>query len=358
MLGEGLSFRIRILAILHFCTTILTFSLGATLLGIVSSAMVILASLSGALAIVLYFVSNTHFATVAVYVHLVILLCMIAAVEIVAGQTSGAVWVLFQIFPALTVLILRQPQSALIAATISVLILTTLVLLELNNLVPVQLLVAVPILLFNFGLQIFTLLALSTVIAIISQSERRALEQTLQAQMEAQAQLDHVQRLLTEKEQLNIKLEDNLEEVHERERQVVEAQVRERQLDQTIQALMSPIIPVTDDVIIVPLVGEFDDHRLHSTGAAIIRGIEQHRAKILVLDTTGISLISEHLAQMIVQTARAAQLLGTMPILVGLRPELAQSLVAMNIELESLVTYADLREAIRFALNKVDQRTV
>lgn len=356
MTDEGLSFRIRILAIVHFCATGLTFFLAATLIDIISPTTIILAGLSGILAIILYFVSNTPFAPIAVYVHLVLLLCMVATAEVVAGQTSGAMWVLFQIFPALTVLILRQPQSALIAAVTGVLILTTLVLLELNNIIPVQLLVDRSVLLFNFGLQIFTLLSLSTVIAIISQNERRALAQTSQAQKEVEAQLDHVQRLLTEKEQLNVKLEESLAEVHEREQQIIEGEVREKQLDQTIQAIMSPIIPVTDNIIIVPLVGDFDDNRLDSTGKAIIQGVEQHRAKILVLDTTGISLISEHLAQMIVQTARAAQLLGTTPVLVGLRPELAQSLIAMDIDLESLITYADLREAIRFALAKVDHQ--
>ncbi|MEM8533071.1 MAG: STAS domain-containing protein [Chloroflexota bacterium] len=354
MSAKHLAFRIKIFAIVQVSIAVFGLSIGLVVFNYVPTLQTILLAVTISSALLLYFLRAKKYAVTYFYLNILLLFLISASIDPTEGSVSGASWTILQLWPPLVVLVLRRTKDAVLAVLMGVSTLITLALLEINQIIPIELLLPVENMIYALGLQVFIMIALSTVTVIISQSERRAIEQTSHTQKEVEAQLDHVQRLLTEKEQLNTQLEESLAEVREREQQIVEGEVREKQLDQTIQAIMSPIIPVTDNVVIVPLVGTFDDSRLDSTGAAIIRGVEQHRAKIIVLDTTGISLISEHLAQMIVQTARAAQLLGTTPVLVGLRPELAQSLIAMEIDFESLITYADLREAIRFALAKVD----
>jgi anti-anti-sigma regulatory factor/HAMP domain-containing protein len=130
------------------------------------------------------------------------------------------------------------------------------------------------------------------------------------------------------------------------------------QLIATIREVSSPVVPVLDGILVMPLIGVIDSQRATTITVALLAAIEQHRAKIAIIDVTGVPLIDTQVAQALLQAAGAARLLGTSTVLVGLRPELAQTIVGLNLNLTGLVTRADLQSGVTYAMQVVRQRHV
>lgn len=124
------------------------------------------------------------------------------------------------------------------------------------------------------------------------------------------------------------------------------------QLLATIRQMSTPVVPLQAGVIVMPLVGMIDAERARQVIAALLAGIETHRARVVLLDITGVPLVDEGVANSLLQAMRAAQLLGADPILVGLRPEVAQTIVALGVDLEGLETCGDLRQGLEEALQR------
>lgn len=123
-------------------------------------------------------------------------------------------------------------------------------------------------------------------------------------------------------------------------------------LEKTIQELSSPVLPVLDGVLVMPLIGVIDSERAALLVTALLSAIEQHRARIVLMDVTGVPLVDTQVARVLLQAADAARLLGAEPILVGIRPELAQTIVGLGLDLASLTTQADLQSGIRYAMQR------
>jgi anti-anti-sigma regulatory factor/HAMP domain-containing protein len=123
-------------------------------------------------------------------------------------------------------------------------------------------------------------------------------------------------------------------------------------LEKTIQELSSPVLPVLEGVLVMPLIGVIDSERAALLVTALLGAIEQHRATIVLLDVTGVPLVDTQVARVLLQAADAARLLGAEPILVGIRPELAQTIVGLGLDLASLMTQADLQSGIRYAAQR------
>ncbi len=143
------------------------------------------------------------------------------------------------------------------------------------------------------------------------------------------------------------------EQMADRERTLAELQasldVRD-QLSTTVRMLASPVIPVMEGMLVMPLIGVIDSLRAAQMMETVLHAVEQRHAKIVLLDVTGVPLIDTHVAQTLLHIMQAVQLLGAKTILVGLRPELAQTIVGLGLNLSTLVTYANLQEGIRAAL--------
>jgi PAS domain S-box-containing protein len=120
----------------------------------------------------------------------------------------------------------------------------------------------------------------------------------------------------------------------------------------TIRELSTPIIPVADDVIVMPLVGAIDSARARQIVDTLLAGIAAHRARIAILDTTGVKVMDQHVANALVYTARAANLLGTEVMLTGIGPSLAQILVELDAQPRGIATYNTLQNGIQAALQK------
>ena len=124
------------------------------------------------------------------------------------------------------------------------------------------------------------------------------------------------------------------------------------QLSATIQELSSPVLPVFEGILVMPLVGAITGERANLLINSLLHAIEQHRADFVIMDVTGVPIIDTQVAQALLQASDAARLLGTRTILAGLRPELAQTIVGLGLDLSALVTQADLRSGVVYAMRQ------
>lgn len=130
--------------------------------------------------------------------------------------------------------------------------------------------------------------------------------------------------------------------------------VRER-LYQAQQALLeqlsTPVIPVRDGILVMPLIGRIDSSRGEAIKAGLLSAIVQHQARVVIIDVTGVSSIDSQVADMLVAMATAARLLGTEAILTGLQPAVARALVEIGVDLGGLQTMQTLQSAIESRWN-------
>jgi rsbT co-antagonist protein RsbR len=141
-------------------------------------------------------------------------------------------------------------------------------------------------------------------------------------------------------------LREALRSVEEREASLRAALDELRASEATIRDLSSPVLPVLPGVLVAPLVGALDATRAENLANGVLQAIEQERARHLILDITGVPVVDTHVAQTLLQVAQAARLLGARPLLVGIRPEVAQTMVALGVDVGTLATYSNLQEAL------------
>jgi anti-anti-sigma regulatory factor/HAMP domain-containing protein len=122
-----------------------------------------------------------------------------------------------------------------------------------------------------------------------------------------------------------------------------------------IREMSTPVVPILKGIIVVPIVGSLDTQRAAQLIDNVLSGIEQHHARIAVLDVTGVPVIDTHVAAVIIKTADAARLLGAAAILVGIRPEVAQTLVQLGIDLSGILTFATLQEVLQTRVAQLER---
>ena len=118
-------------------------------------------------------------------------------------------------------------------------------------------------------------------------------------------------------------------------------------LAQQVRELGSPVIPLLPGVLLVPLVGALDTARVAHILESTLQGIVDHRAATVLIDLTGVPLVDTQSAHGLVQVTRAATLLGARVHLVGIQPEIAQSIVSLGIDLSMVATEASLAAALQ-----------
>lgn len=114
-----------------------------------------------------------------------------------------------------------------------------------------------------------------------------------------------------------------------------------------------PLIPITDDVMVLPLIGTVDTERAQDVIETVLQGAQKHRARVVIIDVTGMKQVDTHVVRMLLDSAFALRLLGTQTILTGVRPEVAQTLVSLNLDLGGLVTRATLQSGIAYAMARL-----
>lgn len=147
-----------------------------------------------------------------------------------------------------------------------------------------------------------------------------------------------------------VKVARDLTERREQERLV------QQQRDE-IMELSTPVIQVWDKVLILPLIGTLDSGRAARLTESLLERIAADQAEVVILDISGVPGIDSGVAQHLLETVEAARLMGTESILSGVRPDTAQSIVHLGIELGSLRSRTSLKDALRLALGLVRVRT-
>ncbi len=120
--------------------------------------------------------------------------------------------------------------------------------------------------------------------------------------------------------------------------------------DEQLAELSTPLIPLDDRIVLMPLVGTLDSKRARRMIEALLGGLSETRPPVAIIDITGVSVVDTHVANTLVQAAQAARLLGTHVVLTGIRGGVARSLVGLGVELEGLTTRKSLRDGIAYAL--------
>jgi rsbT co-antagonist protein RsbR len=124
-----------------------------------------------------------------------------------------------------------------------------------------------------------------------------------------------------------------------------------REQAQHIRELSTPLIPMHTGVLILPLVGVIDSYRAGQIMEALLEGISREQASVVIIDITGVPVVDTGVANYLLQAARAAQLLGSRIILVGISPEVAQTIVQIGVDLSNMGTRANLQVGVAHALN-------
>jgi anti-anti-sigma regulatory factor len=125
---------------------------------------------------------------------------------------------------------------------------------------------------------------------------------------------------------------------------------RERALAQAVRVLGCPVIPLLPGVLLIPLIGVIDSDRARHMLECVLQGVSDYQAQTVLLDVTGVPMVDTQVANTLIQVARIAVLLGSRVILVGIRPEIAQSIVGLGISLASLATRSTLAAAVEALL--------
>jgi DNA-binding LacI/PurR family transcriptional regulator/anti-anti-sigma regulatory factor/putative methionine-R-sulfoxide reductase with GAF domain len=141
-------------------------------------------------------------------------------------------------------------------------------------------------------------------------------------------------------------LQREQEESARLQQEVIEAQKR------AIQELSTPIIPVMERVIVVPLIGSIDTLRARDVTRRLLAGIREHRAKVVILDITGVPIVDSGVAAYLNKTIQAARLKGARTIVTGVSDAVAETIVDLGIDWSEIETLADLQTGLRAALQQ------
>jgi rsbT co-antagonist protein RsbR len=133
------------------------------------------------------------------------------------------------------------------------------------------------------------------------------------------------------------------------------AALQERIIDaqrMALRELSTPLIPIADDVVVMPLVGAIDSQRAQQIMDVLLQGVQAHQANAVIIDVTGVQIVDTQVAKTLVQVSRTVKLLGAHVVLTGIRPDVARTLVTIGADLGTIVTEGNLKNGIAYALKR------
>jgi PAS domain S-box-containing protein len=136
----------------------------------------------------------------------------------------------------------------------------------------------------------------------------------------------------------------------EAERTALQQQVIDAQRE-ALRELSTPLIPISDRVVIMPLIGTIDSQRAQQVMEMLLEGVAQYQAELAIIDITGVSVVDTQVAQALVSAAQAVKLLGAGVMLTGIQPQIAQTLVHLGVDLSGILTRGSLQSGIAAVLN-------
>ena len=201
---------------------------------------------------------------------------------------------------------------------------------------------------------IITATGLLTITAMIgglnSNSNQRSLHAAQQARTVAEAATQALQAANQELErrvsERTEALSSSLAAQEQQANDLRAALKAQQQLDAMVAELSLPIIPVSRDTLVVPLVGVLDGTRTAQLLERVLVAVERQHARRVLIDITGVPIVDTQVASALLKVAMAMQLLGARATLVGMRPQVAQTLVNLGVDLRDLSTEATLQQGL------------
>lgn len=127
---------------------------------------------------------------------------------------------------------------------------------------------------------------------------------------------------------------------------------------QQVREPSSPVIKVWEEVLVLPLVGTIDSDRAAQVMEDLLQGIVAHQAEIVIVDVTGVPVVDTYALNHLMQTIKAAGLLGARSVLVGISAEVAQTMISLGLDLKGVETRGNLQAGIEFALQALHLQVV
>ena len=123
-----------------------------------------------------------------------------------------------------------------------------------------------------------------------------------------------------------------------------------------LEELSTPIIPISDEIVIVPLIGTIEAERARQMAETVLHGVVARRARFAIVDITGVPTMSQAATRGILATVTGLRLLGTQVVLTGIRPEVAAALVTQGEDVGRIVTASSLQSGIQHALRQMAEK--
>lgn len=125
-----------------------------------------------------------------------------------------------------------------------------------------------------------------------------------------------------------------------------------------LEELSSPLIPLLEGISVMPLIGTIDTERAKKIMENLLEGVVKHRSEVVLIDITGVPVVDTMVAHHIIQAVEAVRLIGAKAILVGIRPEIAQTIVNLGIDLSDFPTKNTMKKGIETALQITSRQIV
>jgi len=160
---------------------------------------------------------------------------------------------------------------------------------------------------------------------------------------------------------INLLISDMGDEVHESTKKAEELEEKLALIGQqrkAIEELSTPIIKIWDRVLVLPLIGTLDTRRSQRLTEALLTDIATTQIRVAILDITGVATVDSAVANHLMKTVASVQLLGASCVITGIRPEVAQTIVHLGVDLSGVETLSTLAEGLKWAFGRLNIRMV
>jgi len=210
--------------------------------------------------------------------------------------------------------------------------------------------------------ELLTLLSSQAAIAIeiarLLESSRAANQEVKRAnerlELEVARRTEELRFLNQDLTDANVRLEAELSQrrMVEEHREALQAQIIAAQRARLAE-LSTPLLPITREIVVLPLIGTVDSERAGQVLAVALEGAQRQGARVVILDVTGMKDVDAHTARMLIDVAGALRLLGAETLITGIGSRNAQTLISLDVDLRSFVTMSTLQSGMEYALRRV-----
>jgi rsbT co-antagonist protein RsbR len=124
-----------------------------------------------------------------------------------------------------------------------------------------------------------------------------------------------------------------------------------------LEEVSTPVVQIWERILALPLIGVIDDHRAEQIMEVLLGKIVETQSELVIIDLTGVPSLDTHALHHLMQTIQATSMLGAQCVLTGMKPNLAQSVIQLDLDLSNLIIKRDMEEGLRWALNRMGHQS-